>query len=55
MALSKKAKLVQEKVDKTKQYSIAEAVALLKELSTVKFNEAVDVSVNLGVDPRKSD
>jgi large subunit ribosomal protein L1 len=55
MALSKKAKLVKEKVDKTRQYSISEAVALLKELSTVKFNEAVDVSVNLGVDPRKSD
>ena len=55
MALSKKAKLVREKVDKTRQYSIAEAVALLKELSTVKFNESVDISVNLGVDPRKSD
>ena len=34
---------------------IAEAVALLKELGTAKFNEAIDVSVNLGVDPRKSD
>ena len=55
MALSKKAKLVREKVDKTRQYSIAEAVALLKELSTVKFNESVDISVNLGVDSRKSD
>jgi large subunit ribosomal protein L1 len=55
MALSKRAKLVKEKVDKSKQYSITEAVALLKELSTVKFNESVDVSVNLGIDPRKSD
>ena len=55
MALSKKAKLVRDKVDKTRQYSIAEAVALLKELSTVKFNESVDISLNLGVDPRKSD
>lgn len=53
--LSKKAKLIKSKVDRTKQYSITEAVQLLKELGTAKFNEAVDVSVNLGVDPRKSD
>ncbi len=53
--LSKKAKLIQEKVDKTKQYSIAEAIALLKEFSAEKFDESVDVSFNLGVDPRKSD
>ncbi len=53
--LSKKAKLIAEKVDKTKQYTISEAVSLLKEFATEKFNEAVDVSVNLGVDTRKSD
>jgi large subunit ribosomal protein L1 len=53
--LTKKAKLVQSKVDATKQYSVVEAVALLKELTTTKFAEAVDVSVSLGVDPRKSD
>lgn len=53
--LSKKAKLIKSKVDKTKQYPLAEAVALLKELATSKFAEAIDVSVNLGVDPRKSD
>ncbi len=53
--LSKKAKIIRGKVDKTKQYSITEAVQLLKELGTAKFNEAIDVSVNLGVDPRKSD
>jgi len=53
--LSKKAKLVKSKVDRSKQYSIAEAVEILKELVTNKFNEAIDVSVNLGVDPRKSD
>lgn len=53
--LSKRAKLIKSKVDRTKQYSITEAVHLLKELGTAKFNEAVDVSVNLGVDPRKSD
>ncbi|MCK9622814.1 MAG: 50S ribosomal protein L1 [Methylobacter sp.] len=53
--LSKKAKIIKGKVDKTKQYSIIEAVQLLKELGAAKFNEAIDVSVNLGVDPRKSD
>jgi large subunit ribosomal protein L1 len=53
--LSKKAKLIKSKVDRAKQYSITEAVALLKELGTAKFAEAIDVSVNLGVDPRKSD
>ncbi len=53
--LSKKAKLIKEKVDTNKQYPIAEAVSLLKEFATDKFDESVDVSVNLGVDPRKSD
>lgn len=53
--LSKKAKNIRAKVDKSKQYPIADAVALLKELATAKFAESVDVSVKLGVDPRKSD
>jgi len=53
--LSKRAKLIREKVDSSKVYSVEEAVALLSELSTVKFKESVDVAVNLGVDPRKSD
>jgi len=53
--LSKKAKLIREKVSRAKQYHLSEAVKLLKEFGTATFNEAVDVSVNLGVDPRKSD
>ena len=53
--LTKRAKLIQEKVDRTKVYPLEEAVALLSELSTVKFNESLDVAINLGVDPRKSD
>lgn len=53
--LTKKAKLIRSKVDNAKQYSVAEAVQVLKELGTAKFNESIDVSVNLGVDPRKSD
>ncbi|WIO74516.1 50S ribosomal protein L1 [Porticoccaceae bacterium LTM1] len=53
--LSKRQRAIREKVQAGKQYSISEAVALLKELSTVKFAETVDVAVNLGIDPRKSD
>ncbi|MBT5231359.1 MAG: 50S ribosomal protein L1 [Methylococcales bacterium] len=53
--LSKRAKLISEKIESGKAYPIAEAVELLRSLSTVKFSEAIDVCVNLGVDPRKSD
>jgi large subunit ribosomal protein L1 len=53
--ISKRQRLIKEKIDSSKQYSIEEAVALLKDLSTVKFAETVDVSINLGIDPRKSD
>jgi large subunit ribosomal protein L1 len=44
-----------QKIDKTRQYDIKEAINLLKELSHVKFDETVEMAVNLGVDPRKSD
>ncbi|GAA5317903.1 MAG: 50S ribosomal protein L1 [Candidatus Pelagadaptatus aseana] len=53
--LTKRQKLIREKVDPVKQYPIADAVALLKEVSSVKFGETVDVAINLGIDPRKSD
>ncbi len=53
--LSKRMQTIRAKVDSTKAYNVEEALQLLKELSTVKFTESVDVSVNLGVDPRKSD
>lgn len=53
--LSKRRKVAREKVDPTKAYEIADALALVKELASSKFAESVDVSVNLGVDPRKSD
>ncbi len=55
MAMSKRKKAYREKVDSQKQYEIDEALGLVKELATAKFPESVDVSVNLGVDPRKSD
>ena len=53
--LTKRACLIAEKVEATKLYSIEEAVVLLCDLSTVKFKESIDVSVNLGVDARKSE
>ncbi|TVZ38209.1 large subunit ribosomal protein L1 [Alteromonadaceae bacterium 2753L.S.0a.02] len=53
--LTKRQKTINEKIDFTKTYGIDEAVALLKELSTVKFPETVDAAINLGIDPRKSD
>ena len=53
--LSKRVKAFREKVDPQKSYEITEAVGLLNELSSVKFKESIDVSINLGVDPRKSD
>ncbi len=53
--ISKRQKAINEKVDVDKQYPAEDAFALLTELSSVKFREGVDVAVNLGVDPRKSD
>ena len=53
--LSKRVRAFKEKVDPEKAYPIEEAVGLLKEFATVKFNETVEVSVNLGVDAKKSD
>lgn len=53
--LSKRMKAVAEKVNSENQYDVIEAFELLKSLSKVKFNEGVDVAINLGVDPRKSD
>ncbi|MGR6832578.1 50S ribosomal protein L1 [Aliivibrio sp. EL58] len=53
--LTKRMRNIREKVEVTKDYEINEAVALLKELATAKFNESVDVAINLGIDARKSD
>ncbi|MGM0520926.1 MAG: 50S ribosomal protein L1 [Pseudomonadota bacterium] len=53
--LSKRAQEIRAKIDPNKAYTVEDAVALLSELSTVKFKESVDVAINLGVDPRKSD
>jgi len=53
--LTKRRKAAREKIDSTKHYIIDEALALVKEFATAKFPESIDVAVNLGVDPRKSD
>jgi large subunit ribosomal protein L1 len=53
--LSKRQKVINEKIEAGKLYPIADAVALLKEVSSVKFGETVDIAVNLGIDAKKSD
>ncbi len=53
--LTKRARLIRDKVDATREYGIEEAVTLLKELATAKFTESFDVAINLGIDARKSD
>jgi len=53
--LSKRARLIREKVDVLKEYEISEAITLLKEFATANFRESVDVAINLGIDARKSD
>jgi large subunit ribosomal protein L1 len=53
--LSKRMHVVRKKVDRSKAYSIDDALALVKETATAKFDESVDVAVNLGVDAKKSD
>jgi large subunit ribosomal protein L1 len=53
--LTKRGKLIAAKVQNSKAYSVDEAVALLNEFASAKFKESIDVAINLGVDPRKSD
>lgn len=53
--VSKKRKAVDAKVDASKSYALRDAVALVKEVNTAKFDASVDLHVNLGVDPRKAD
>ncbi|MFZ5620491.1 MAG: 50S ribosomal protein L1 [Pseudomonadota bacterium] len=53
--LSKRIKAINEKVTPGKLYAVEEGLGLLKQLASAKFKESVDVAVNLGVDPRKSD
>jgi len=53
--MTRRRKIIEEKVDYERAYPIGEAVALLNEISGSKFNESLDISVNLSIDPKKSD
>lgn len=55
MALAKKRKAVDGKVDKNKMYSLKEASTLVKEVNVTKFDASVDLHIRLGVDPKKAD
>ncbi|MBC8257676.1 MAG: 50S ribosomal protein L1 [SAR324 cluster bacterium] len=55
MRQTKRTKVIQEKVDQEKLYSLTEAVNLLKEVKATKFDESVDVALRLGVDTRKAE
>jgi large subunit ribosomal protein L1 len=53
--LSKRQQVIKAKIDRTKTYPVNDALGLVKETATAKFDESVDVAINLGVDARKSD
>ncbi len=53
--ITKRAKALNEKVDRSKLYPLSDALALVKQTATAKFDESIDVAVNLGIDARKSD
>ena len=53
--LSKRAAAIAQKIDRTKFYPVSEALTLVKETATAKFDESIDVAVQLGIDPKKSD
>ena len=53
--ISKKRKVVETKLDKSKEYSLTEASSLVKQITTCKFDASVDLHIRLGVDPKKAD
>jgi large subunit ribosomal protein L1 len=55
MGMGKKMKAVKEKIERIKEYSLEEAIRIVKESSYTKFDESVDLAFNLGIDPKKSD
>ena len=54
-SVTKKQKIIQEKIDPEKTYSITEAMEIIQSVKSEKFDESIDISVKLGVDPNKSD
>jgi large subunit ribosomal protein L1 len=55
MSLTKNRKLINEKHDRDKEYSLEEAVTMIKDMKFTKFDESVDIALNMGVDPRHAD
>ena len=55
MAITKKRKAVEAKLDKNKQYTLTEAASAVKNINITKFDSSVDVHIRLGVDPKKAD
>jgi len=55
MGISKNRKAANEKLDRMKEYSIEDAVKMIKDLKFTKFDESIDLAINLGVDPRHAD
>lgn len=55
LKISKKRKKIIKKFDKNKSYSLKEALNLIKKYSIVNFNESIDISIHLGIDPKKTD
>lgn len=53
--LSKRVQALRTKVDRTRAYAVSEALGLVKDCATAKFDESIDISINLGIDARKSD
>jgi large subunit ribosomal protein L1 len=53
--VSKRLRALKQKVDRAKAYPLADAIKMVKQNATAKFNESIDIAVNLGVDPKKSD
>jgi len=53
--LTKRSAALREKIDRTKLYPVTDALTLIKETATAKFDESIDVAVQLGIDPKKSD
>ena len=55
MGISKNRKVANEKLDRIKEYSLEDAVKMIKDLKSAKFDESIDLAINLGVDPRHAD
>jgi len=53
MNKSKRQKVIMEKIEELKVYPLTDAISLIKSFPKLKFNESIDISVNLGVDPKK--